>query len=155
MVGSIAGFVIIAAVSFFTAGEAPADVIPACDLQKGARLVEWPDGLPPKVFEDFTRHVERLAAPEEQFDATDVIMTNKRRRLIRVVNLGSLWVIAYEHGGRAYHDHIVVYEISGAGNPVRLIANDIAFPKSVCAQTNAWLSGSRMSDGRPIGDWDW
>jgi hypothetical protein len=100
--------------------------------------------------------VPTLAGIGERFNATDVIQVGRpSRRLIFAWHLGPKWVIAYEHGGFAYHDHIVADEPSDSGS-VGLNFNVIVFPAEVCDRASSWLLGKPPAAAvlnRSDGDW--
>jgi len=53
-------------------------------------------------------------------------------------------VIAYEHGGFAYHDHIVDYQLPANGD-AKPAFNIVAFPEEVCTAVSSWLNGESPS----------
>jgi hypothetical protein len=117
-----------------------------CPLPPGAQIASFPSELPVPVLKDFQSHVPTLAGIGRQFNATDVVSGNRpSRRLIFVKHLGPKWAIAYEHGGFAYHDHLVVYELSVDGAAARLVFNIIASPETVCTAGSSWLIGDASS----------
>jgi hypothetical protein len=79
------------------------------------------------------RDVGELVAPGERFDATDVVMTGKNRRLIFIWNVGRRWIVATEHGGYGYNNPIFAFDLSQDGRDAALVAEWIAFPRNVCS----------------------
>jgi len=73
-----------------------------------------------------------MAQPGEEFDATDVVITHRNRRLIFIWKLASRWIVATEHGGRGYNDPILAYDITRTAGDPMFIAQRIAFPETVC-----------------------
>jgi hypothetical protein len=69
--------------------------------------------IPPPVLTallSLMKHDPRLANPGEPFNATDVVDTNvPMRRLIFTAGTPTGWLICYEHGGRGYMRHLVVF----------------------------------------------
>lgn len=59
------------------------------------------------------RDDQRLANPDDPFDATDVITGKPRRRLIGAGKSPGAWFIEYEHGGRGLHSHLVIFSDEG------------------------------------------
>ena len=134
------------AVSIFTAAlitSAGADVIPPCALPNGVASVPFPDAMPSPVSQALKEHVGELVLPGGKFDATDMIVTGRSRRLIFVWNIGKRWVIATEHGGRGYNDPIVAYDLSQNGRNATLVEERIAFPPTVCATASSLLGVER------------
>jgi len=80
-----------------------------------------------------------LVPPKGDFDATDVIVTGHIRRLIFIWAQGNRWIIATEHGGFAYNDPILVYEVDPNGRRATLVAERIASPKTVCSTAEELL----------------
>ena len=74
------------------------------------------------------------------FDATDVVMTGHNRRLIFIWVRGSVWVVATEHGGRGYNDPILAYQLDSKGLQVKLVAERIAVPDTVCSTAEELLN---------------
>src|SRR5690348_13328826 len=79
---------------------AKADYIAPCPVPPGVVSVPLPGGLPPALRDE----IGDIALPNQDFDATDVVMTGRRVRFIFVWNKGSRWLVATEHGGRGYYD---------------------------------------------------
>ena len=60
------------------------------------------------------KHDARLANPGERFNSTDIIDTRyPMRRLVLAGVESRSWFVSYEHGGRGYHRHLVVFTRSG------------------------------------------
>jgi hypothetical protein len=53
----------------------------------------------------------RFADYDAPWNPTDVIDGNPRRRLTRIVDRGSSWLIQYDHGGIATHSHTVIFDM--------------------------------------------
>ena len=69
--------------------------------------------IPPAVMADLSarmKHDPRLANPGERFNRTDVVDPRYPMRRLVLAGLGARsWFVSYEHGGRGYHRHLVVY----------------------------------------------
>jgi hypothetical protein len=115
------------------------DVIPACRVPEGvvasSDLKSVPAGLRDAVRQKFGE----VVAPGAPFDATDVVTTGHFRRLIFVWQRGNRWVVATEHGGLGYNDPILAYSVRANGQWVRLVAERIALPKTVCSTAEGLL----------------
>jgi hypothetical protein len=137
-------------------GRMVADGLPECPVPPGGQVASFPKDLPASILNDFHTHVPKLAGAGQRFNATDVVTVDRpSRRLIFVRHLGPRWVIAYEHGGFAYHDHIVAYQISADGD-AKLVFNIAAFPETVCTAASSWLVGEAPNAGlfyRSDGHW--
>ena len=106
---------------------ARADVIPSCAVPNGASSMSLQTGAPPVLLRALKEHVGELVRPGGKFDATDVVETGKNRRLIFVWNVGRRWIVAIEHGGYAYNDPILAYDLSRDGRSVTLSEERIGF----------------------------
>lgn len=80
------------------------------------RLVELPQPVLGIIIAGL-RYDPRIADAGEQWEATDVIMTNAPcRRFVAAAHVGEAWAMLYEHGGRGYHQHLVIVE-DGSSTP--------------------------------------
>lgn len=62
------------------------------------------------------------------WQATDVLIGDlPTRRLIQATQVGSSWVIRYEHGGRGRHEHAVTIEVHGDSTVIK--ASDCRNPE--------------------------
>lgn len=116
-----------------------ADDIPSCTSAAGAAVVAYPAEVPSAILDVLERRLAAFALPGEPFDATDVVRTGIRHRLIWVKHTGSRWVVAWENGGRGYNDKVAAFELTNDG-AISLIGEEYAFPPTVCAVTNRWLT---------------
>jgi len=120
-------------------GLARADYIPPCALPNGVASTSL-DSAPPVLWPALREHVGELVPPGGEFDATDVYVTGKSRRLIFVWNVGRRWIVATEHGGRGYNDPIFAYDLSEDSQTATLVQERVAFPGSVCTIATGMLS---------------
>lgn len=134
--------------------QAIADYIPPCQLMDGAQFIDFPKNVPPQIVDELIAHTGKLAAPDEDFDATDIVMTRISHRLIWAAKKAKRWGVAYEHGGIGYHDHIVVYEAGGLNGQISFVGRSAVFPQDVCREANAGLNGEPLRGFKPM-DRDW
>ena len=106
-----------------------------CRLPAGVTERSFPNGVPMALRNAIKDRVGEIVPPGEKFDKTDVVVTEpaKFRRTIFVWVRGARWVIATEHGGRAYNNPIFVFDVNNDGLEATLVNETIAFPDSVCA----------------------
>jgi hypothetical protein len=126
-----------AAILLLVAGAARADEIPRCMTLPPAEEVA-PADVPPILRAMLGHDIGTYALPGQPFDATDEVGTGVNRRLIWVRKRGTRWVVAFEQGGRAYHDTVLSYEL-GYDNTIAGIRAEIAFPSTVCQMTERAL----------------
>ena len=77
------------------------------------------EDMPEPIQADFRERVGRVAAPDEAFNPGDVIYTDDptpERRFLRGLRSGDYWFVWYEHGGFAFHRHVLAYSIRINGN---------------------------------------
>jgi hypothetical protein len=116
------------------------DAIPPCALPNGVASISFENGAPPALLRALRERVGELVPPGGRFDATDVVVTGKNRRLIFVWNVGTRWIVATEHGGRGYNDPIFLYDLSPESHTATLVLERIAFPETVCATATRLIS---------------
>ncbi len=75
---------------------------------------------------DFFPSDKRLASPKDPFDATDVVSGRPTRRFLLAGEAQSCWFVAYEHGGRGHHIHLVVFDTSPSKPSVQFAATGSA-----------------------------
>ena len=97
-----------------------------------------PADLPRILQFAMTRDIGRFALPGQPFDAADVVRVGVNRRLIWIRRRDTRWVVAFEQGGRAYHDTVVSYEMGYDGS-IAGVRSEIAFPPTVCQMTERAL----------------
>lgn len=114
-----------------------AEDIPRCPLVPPVEEVAVPN-LPNALRGALARDVGPIAVPGAAFDSTDEVKTGVNHRLIWVRKQGTRWVVAYEEGGRSYHDVILSYEIGYDGS-IAGVRKDVAFPATVCELTEREL----------------
>ena len=116
------------------------DAIPACSLPAGVVSHSDQRDLPQALRDAVKQKLGELVPPGAQFDATDVVMTGHNRRLIFIWVPGNRWVIATEHGGYGYNDPILAYTVNPNESQATLVAERVAFPRSVCSTAEDLLS---------------
>jgi hypothetical protein len=113
-------------------GVARADAIPSCPPPPGVRPVSF-ENAPLALRKTLREKLGDIAPPEATFDATDIVITGRQRRLIFIWVRGYRWIIATERGGRGYNDPILAYDLSSDGLTAKRVAENIAFPNTVCS----------------------
>jgi len=116
-----------------------ADDIPPCTVPNGVTSTSLRTGAPLALVRALREHIGELAAPGTKFDAPDVVITGRNRRLIFVWYVGKRWIVATEHGGYAYNDPIFAYDLSQDGRNATLVQERIAFPDTVCSTASSML----------------
>jgi hypothetical protein len=109
-----------------------ADTIPTCNRPEGV-LSATLQTAPPRLVQALKEKIGELVPPGAAFDATDVIVTGRNRRLIFVWNAGKRWIVATEHGGRGYHDPIFAYDLDPNAGHATLVREEVAYPETVCS----------------------
>jgi hypothetical protein len=120
-----------AALLLMLATSAKADFIAPCTLPDGVTSVS-PEQAPAALMQALIARVGFIVAPNEKFDATDVIRIGRSRRFIFIWNVDRRWVVATEHGGLGYNDPIFAYDLGKDRLSATLIKEQAAFPNSVC-----------------------
>jgi len=128
-----------------TAVPAMADEIPQCAVIRGAVDAVYPTAVPSALVARLQRDLSPFALPGERFDASDIRITGISRRLIWIRHLGSRWVVAWESGGIGYNDQVAAFDLANSG-AVKAIGQGYAFPPTVCAVTNRWLTAPPKPD---------
>jgi hypothetical protein len=118
--------------------DANADMIPPCSIPEGV-LAKSPAEIPAIVTSELKNRLGEYVEPGEPFDATDVVLVGKHRRLIFVWQAGSRWVVATEQGGIAYNDPILAFELDAARSISVLVGTQTAMPETVCAIAKSFL----------------
>ncbi|TCS05965.1 hypothetical protein [Caulobacter sp. BK020] len=119
------------------------DVPPAavCPIPSDLTAFTSLDSLPPAIQVDLKMKTGGLSPAGGPFEATDV-GDGPKRRFVAAAGNPVLDVVIYEHGGRGYHRHVLVYDrMNYAGIPLlafhKIIMDDI----SICdALTQALAS---------------
>ena len=88
---------------------------------------------PPTLTRALKDRLGDIAAPGAAFDATDVIITGRSRRLIFIWNREKRWIVATEHGGRGYNDPLFAYDLGQEDRSVTLAQERVAFPDTLCS----------------------
>jgi hypothetical protein len=100
---------------------ARADTLPPCVPPNTVSLTTSLNEAPAALRQALKQHVGDIVAPDEKFDATDVVVTGRNRRLIFIWNLGNRWIVATERGGRVYDRPIFAYDLSHDGQSTTLV----------------------------------
>ena len=155
---------VLGGIVMFHAAAAQPEGVPACALHHTvtatARSVAE---LPVALRRDLLSHLRAasdgegddaralIAAPEAPFNATDVGGVGRpnqpplpHRRFLRAGLVGGTWFIWYEHGGRGYHAHLVLYAAPRQDAPAMLLANFSLAASDLCAATDAALEHAAM-----------
>lgn len=119
-------------------GRATADEIPRCLTLPPAEDVA-PADVPAILRVTLGHDIGAYALPGQPYDATDVVSVGVNRRLIWVRRRGTRWVVAFEQGGRAYHDTVLSYEVGYDNSSIAGIRAEVAFPATVCQMTERAL----------------
>jgi hypothetical protein len=116
------------------------DVIPPCPVPADAVAFSDLTKVPSALRDALKTRLGELVSPKARFDATDVVITGHNRRLIFVWSRTGKWVVATEHGGLGYNDPILAYAVSPDGQQATLLAERVAYPKSVCSTAEQLLA---------------
>lgn len=119
-------------------GLAQADIVPDCPPPPGAQFHAFAD-IPTGLKQALDSDVGAMALPGRPFNAGDVIVCPLSRRGIFVWNRGARWIVATEHGGRAYSDPILAYDLSPDGATATLVGETDTRPNAVCTTATALL----------------
>jgi hypothetical protein len=115
-------------------------VVPPCPLPSGVSATSRLDDAPASLARALTERVGEVVPAGARFDATDVVVTGKNRRLIFIWNLGDRWVVATEHGGVGYNNPIFAFDISEDGLRATFVQESTTFPASVCLVASSLLA---------------
>jgi hypothetical protein len=118
-------------------------VILPCPLPPGVQATSLSNGAPLAPGKALKQRLGDLAPPGSEIDVSDVVVTGRNRRLIFVWTRGDRWIIATEHGGLAYNDPILAYNLSRDGRGATLVAERIAFPNTL------WSTAEGLLDLNP------
>jgi len=119
---------------------ARADTIRPCLLPAGATEVPYETDAPAILRTALAQSVGDIVPAGAPFDATDVVMTGRNRRILFAWNRGNRWVVATEQGGRGYSDPVFAYDVGLDGSMATMVAQRSAFPSTVCATALALLT---------------
>ncbi len=120
------------------ASAAAADVIPPCPAPAGVTAATLDGGAPAALLKAIQTQYGPMAKPGQGFNATDVVTPGEPgRRFILLWGKGSRWVLAYEQGGIAYSNKLVVF--GAVGNAIVVGATQQAEPPTVCAAARALI----------------
>ena len=92
---------------------------PGCRMRHRVTFLSRLEAMPASIQADFRRRVGHVAGPNEAFNPGDVSYlgdSTPERRFLRGVQSGDYWFIWYEHGGFAFHRHVLAYALRFNGN---------------------------------------
>jgi hypothetical protein len=118
---------------------ARADDIAPCPLPHGVVSTSLQHGTPQAVLRALKEQVADIVPPGGRFDATDVIIYGRNRRLIFIWNSGRRWVVATERGGIAYSDPIFAFDLPATDGSAILVQERDAIPLTVCSTATRLL----------------
>jgi hypothetical protein len=113
-------------------------------------LVTTVEQIPSAVMADLSarmKHDPRLANPGERFNRTDVVDPRSPMRRLVLAGLGARsWFVTYEHGGRGYHRHLVVYA-QRAGRPTLAYAATFGSEVATLEELRRLVNNGQMTEG--------
>ncbi len=106
--------------------------------------------IPPAVVADLSarmKHDPRLANPGERFNRTDVVDPRYPMRRLVLAGLGARsWFVSYEHGGRGYHRHLVVYA-QRDGRPTLAYAGTFVSDAATLEELRQLVRNKQLTEG--------
>jgi hypothetical protein len=87
---------------------------PACSMRHQVTFISRLEDMPASIQADFRGRIGDIAGPGEAFNSGDETVvgdTTPTQRFLRGVQSGDYWFIWYEHGGFAFHRHVLAYAI--------------------------------------------
>ena len=106
--------------------------------------------IPPGVMADLSarmKHDPRLANPGERFNRTDVVDPRYPMRRLVLAGLGARsWFVTYEHGGRGYHRHLVVYA-QRDGRPMLAYAGTFGSEAATLEELRQLVRNRQITEG--------
>ena len=122
---------------------ARADDIAPCPVPHGVVSISLQHGTPKAVLQALKEQVGEIVPPGGKFDATDVIIYGRNRRLIFIWNSGRRWIVASERGGIAYSDPIFAFDLPANDGSAVLVEERDAIPRTVCSTAVGLLNSPR------------
>jgi len=123
-----------------------ADDIPVCTQPSGVQTRSFPDQIPAVLLKALNDGYGTFARPGEQFYSTDAHVADEpsrsSRRVIFVWEQGARWIVATEHGGGAYNDPILIYDLDPQNSKASLVKELVALPMTVCDTAKKWVGGN-------------
>jgi len=109
-------------------------ITPAC-IPPGQAVPVPFEHVPSVLLRSLSDSLGKVAEPGTSFNVTDVVWFENVpfRRFNFFWTAGRRWVIATEHGGFAYNNPILVFELGEDQRAATLIAEKLASPDTVCA----------------------
>ena len=122
-----------------------------------AAVSEMPQPVKNFFFYKFREPPAGIAARNEPFNATDVIMPGEKKPMRRLIDAGmrdSRWFVWYEHGGLALHEHLMLFELAPSDTNIRIVANVTAGGNNdFCARARDFIAGGGTANMRIEGEW--
>jgi hypothetical protein len=83
-----------------------------------------------------------------EFNISDVIYgaSPPQRRVVEAGRAGDRWFLWYEHGGYAYHQHLVLLEFHLGDRAAKAVTNISDLRGDFCAPVKQWLSGKPLPE---------
>jgi hypothetical protein len=125
-------FLVIASTSPWWWNKLKSDSIPLCTVPEGVSSVSVRN-TPAALLQSLEKDVGDIAAPGEEFDATDVVVTGRDRRILFIWNAGRRWIVATEHGGRGYNNPVFAFDLSQDNRQATKVQAITAVPDTVCS----------------------
>jgi hypothetical protein len=127
------------AAAWMIGSHANADQLPSCAAPLGATIRSFPNEIPQALLKALNDKLGDVASPGQPFDATDVVVVGRNRRVIFVWKRGQRWVVATEHGGRGYNDPVLAFNLTSDGLNPSFVAVKTTFPESLCSTATELL----------------
>jgi hypothetical protein len=136
-------FALVAVIAIILVGAAATwlggGAIVSCPLPIGVSFISRLDDAPPSLVQALTERAGEVAPAGTKFDATDVVATGKRRRLIFIWNMDGRWVVATERGGIGYNNPIFAFDLSDERRKASFVQERVALPDTVCSTASSLL----------------
>ncbi len=101
------------AVEQVATSQSPLDSILRSNYEAVVRMDRIPESVRAGLFH-LMKYDPRLADKGERFNSTDLVDSRlPMRRLIFAGGTATAWFVYYEHGGRGYHRHLVIFALDG------------------------------------------
>lgn len=126
--------------SFLPAGRGWAHDFAPCFPPNSVEARSFPDEIPSLLLKALTERYGSFVRAGEDFNEFDVRLANRSdRRIIFVWQWADRWVFATEHGGRAYNNPVLVYQLDSQAEKATFLKEDIAYVPTVCDTAKKWI----------------